>query len=67
MRLLYAMGRNGAEAGVGNDRFSGLFLVCVMWEKWAEKKLSSGECQGFIEVEEVEAAFSEETARRRGP
>lgn len=43
------------------------FLVCVMWEKWAEKKLSSGECQGFIEVEEVEAAFSEETARRRGP
>ena len=38
-----------------------------MWEKWAEKELSSGECQGFIEVEEVEATFSEEAARRGGP
>ena len=38
-----------------------------MWEKWVEKELSSGECQGFVEVEEVEATFSEEAARRGGP
>lgn len=36
-----------------------------MWEKWAEKNCPQVNVKGFIEVEEVEAAFSEETAEGR--